>query len=175
MMLDQVLYRTRQFWLALTAAPAPETLEQARLLLTEEQFALFQALPPGEQAHGLEVYRQLKDGGEAHPDLLRAALLHDIGKGRAPLRVWERVAIVLARAAFPEKAQEWGRGPAAGWRRPFVVAEQHPQWGAEMVAQTGASPLTVALIRRHQEPYNSRLASMEEQLLGRLQAADDHS
>ncbi|MFN2197880.1 MAG: HD domain-containing protein [Anaerolineales bacterium] len=174
-MLDRILYRTRQFWFALTAAPAHDNLEQARLLLTEEQFALFQALPPGEQAHGLEVYRQLQASGETHPDLLRAALLHDIGKGQAPLRVWERIAIVLARAAFPEKVREWGRGPAAGWRRPFVVAEQHPQWGAELAAQTGASPLTVALIRRHQEPFTSQPASMEEQLLGQLQTADDHS
>jgi hypothetical protein len=55
------------------------------------------------------------------------------------------------------------------------VAEQHPQWGAELAAQTGASPLTVALIRRHQEPFTSQPASMEEQLLGQLQTADDHS
>jgi hypothetical protein len=175
MMLARILYRIRQFWLALTAAPAPETLEQARLLLSKEQNALFQALPPGEQAHALQVYRRLKDHGETHPDLLCAALLHDIGKGQAPLRVWERITIVLARAVFPDKMSVWGRGPASGWRRPFVVAEQHPEWGAELAAQTGASPLTVALIRRHQELFNDRPTSAEEHLLGRLQAADDQS
>ena len=53
-----------------------------------------------EQAHAVSVYRQLVAQGETSSDLLAAALLHDVGKSLSPLRLWERVLIVLARVFF---------------------------------------------------------------------------
>lgn len=181
------LYRLRQFWLAWRAVPTASDLELACGLLSPALMALFLRMQPGEQTHSLHVFKGLRQGGDAHPDLLAAALLHDVGKSLHPLRLWERALIVLGKAFFPRLAHRWGQAAPRGWRRAFVVAEHHPAWGAEMAARAGASPLTAALIRRHQESPAAveasveRLApptqtgSLESRLLYSLQLLDDES
>lgn len=169
-----LLYRTRQFWFALTARPTQNDLAHAGHFLTPELLQLFLQMQPGEQAHSLEVFRQLQDQGETNRDLLAAALLHDVGKSRCPLRLWERVLIVLVRAAVPGQAAAWGQGQPRGWRRSLVVAEQHPAWGAQMAEQAGASPKTVELIRRHQEEiFADHRSDPGIALLIRLQSVDN--
>ena len=177
----RVFYRARQFWLALRAQPTAQDLGQARGFVSAPLMALFNNLQPGEQAHGLHVLRKLLQQGETHPDLLAAALLHDVGKQRCALLLWERAMIVMARALCHEKAKRWGSGSAewdlkrATWRRPFIVAEQHPAWGAELARQAGASDLLVSLILRHQQPLSPSLHSLEDELLSKLQVLDDES
>ncbi|HJW91299.1 MAG TPA: HD domain-containing protein [Anaerolineales bacterium] len=178
MSVTRLFYRTRQFWQALWWAPAREDLKQLRSTLPPEMMALFHQLQPGEQAHSLLVWRRLVDQDEHNPDLLAAALLHDVGKSRFPLRLWERVLIVSLKAFFPDWATRWGVGAAKGWRRALVVAAQHPTWGAEMARQAGASARTQELIRRHQEKLpceGTQPGSLEERLLRKLQAVDDES
>lgn len=174
-------YRARQFWFALTATPDPNQLAQARQVLSPALMALFQRMQAGEQAHSLAIFCQLCEQNETQEDLLVAALLHDVGKGRYPLRLWERVLIVLARVFVPERVKAWGSGEPRGWKRAFVVAERHPAWGAELAAAAGASPLAVSIIRRHQEPLlpaavgRGEGPSLEDRLLHRLQLLDNES
>ena len=175
----QVIYRTRQFWHALRAAPTTEDLALARSVLTPPLQALFLQMQEGEQAHSIQVLRKIMQTGGAPVDLKVAALLHDVGKTCYPLDLWERVVIVVARAVFPGQVKHWGQGPAKGWRRPFAVSEQHAAWGEEMAAKAGASALACALIRRHQEyqlPKRSRSSLItEDQLLVQLQLFDNES
>jgi hypothetical protein len=178
MSLGRALYRVRQFFLALRVAADPRDLEQARTVLTSEAIKLFVGMQANEQAHAVSVYRQLVAQGETSSDLLAAALLHDVGKSLGPLRLWERVLIVLARAVFPVQSRRWGSLPAQeikGWRRAFVVAEQHPAWGAALAAEAGASPCTVALIRQHQEQASTEADPGTRRLLSKLQAVDDNN
>ncbi|HEX7973252.1 MAG TPA: HD domain-containing protein, partial [Anaerolineales bacterium] len=172
------------------AVPTPQELAQAGALLTPPQMTLFLRLQPSEQAHSLNIFRQLIDQGEENRDLLVAALLHDVGKCLYPLSLWDRVLAVLAKGLFPARARDWGWAEPRGWRRAFVVAEQHPRWGAALAAQAGCTPLTVNLIRRHQSPDsylqlngdpvlrtedspNSKF--LENQLLQRLQLFDEEN
>jgi putative nucleotidyltransferase with HDIG domain len=168
-------YRVRQFSHALTAAPGPQDLEQVRQALSPRLANLFLQLQASEQAHSLQVYRQLRDRGQADPDLLAAALLHDVGKSRFRLRLWERVAIVLGKALLSAQVRRWGQGAPRGWKRPFVIAEQHAAWGAEMAARCGATPLTVTIIRRHQDALRPPWSRPEDALLYQLQIVDDES
>lgn len=175
-----MLYRLKQFWLALTAAPGANDLEEARRVLGSELMALFEMMQPSEQAHSLWVYRQLRQNADlpdqqAYHDLLAAALLHDAGKSRYPLQVWERVLIVLGKTFFGQRTRVWGKAAPQGWRRAFVVAEQHPAWGAQMALQAGAAPRVAALIRRHQEPValNADQEALENHLLELLQRFDE--
>lgn len=174
-------YRVRQFWTALHAAPTENELSEVRGVLSPSLMALFLQMQPGEQAHSLRIYRGLCDRGETHPDLLVAALLHDVGKSCHPLRLWERVLIVLAQKLFGPRVKAWGHRQSRGWRRAFVVAEQHPAWGAELAAQAGASPLAVRLIRRHQETLHPELSQppadpiLEDRLLVQLQLLDNQN
>ena len=174
MKISQVIYRTRQFWLAWRAPSLTEQdLALAQSVLTSEQMQLFSCLQPSEQIHALRVLQTVQGQGESDPDLFTATLLHDIGKVRGPLRLWERVLIVLGRSIFPDRVKIWGGGQCRGWRRAFVIAEQHPSWGSEMAVEVGATPLAVSLIRRHQVPGESESVSpREDHLLKILQDAD---
>lgn len=58
------------------------------------------------------------------------------------------------------------------WRRAFVVARQHPSWGAQMATEAGATPLTVSLIRRHQDVLLKGSEDFEDRMLRLLQSAD---
>jgi hypothetical protein len=178
MSLSRVLYRVRQFYLALRAATDPRDFEQARSVLTPAQMALFTGMQSNERAHAVGVYHQLGAQGETSSDLLAAALLHDVGRSLSPLRLWERILIVLARAVFPAQSRRWGNLPAEGlrgWRRAFIVAELHPAWGAALAAEAGASPRLVALIRLHQEVPPTEADPETRRLLSKLQAVDDNN
>jgi putative nucleotidyltransferase with HDIG domain len=169
-----LLYRTRQFWFALTAIPAEDDLVQAGRVLSPALMALFRRMQPSEQAHSLAIFRRLREEGETNQDLWVAALLHDVGKSCHPLRLWERVLIVIGNWLLPGPARRWGQGRPAGWRRAFVIAARHPEWGARMAAEAGASPLAVELIRRHHEKTTLNTAPYQfVHLLKRLQFLDN--
>ena len=119
------------------------------------------------------VVQRLKDEGQNHPDLLTAALLHDVGKILHPLSPLERAVIVLGKKFFPRLASRWGKGTPRDFRRPFIVAERHAEWGADLAARAGASTMTVNLIRRHQDALLENPISLEDHLLTALQSADD--
>lgn len=176
-------YRLRQFWSALYAKPSGGDLDKVSSLLTPAQMALFSQMHRSEQAHSIQVMAAVSRASQGIPDeprkdLLTAALLHDVGKSRFPVRLWERVIIVLSKAFLPGQVRRWGvgqpsgEGQPSGWRRAFVVAQQHPAWGAQMAEEVGASPMAAALIRRHQDGPPNPGGDLEDRLLQLLQAAD---
>jgi len=169
----RLAYRSRQFFHALFGPQTNVDVSALRPYLSAAQIVLFRRLQPSEQTHAVGVLERLKAAGHAEPELLSAALLHDIGKILSPLALWERVLIVLGRHFFPAAVRRWGQGTPKGLRHAFVVAEQHPTWGADLAAQAGASARTVDLIGRHQESLAGAPISRTERLLAALQQADD--
>lgn len=178
MMLNKIFYRAWQFWQTVTGRLSFQDREEVASVLSPDQLALFAEMPDSEQAHAVRVLRALKAGGHQDPDLLAAGLLHDVGKCRYPLRVWDRVWIVLAGYLFSPKSntKEGNLGSDDG--HPLVVAERHPAWGAEMAQSHGSSPLTVWLIRNH-ERRDVKEAEAGESRRGRflkaLISADERS
>ena len=174
---SHLCYRTGQLWAVLQSSqPTDSDLHLARSILTEQQMALFSRLQPSEQTHSLRVLKYLLDQGESHPDLLAAALLHDIGKVCYPLRLWERVVIILGKQLIPDKITAWGLGEPKGWRRPYVISCLHPEWGAQLVSQSSASPLLLDLIRYHQQvPSEFNKGDIIKQLAALLRVADDQN
>ena len=171
----RVLYRAGQLWQALTATPAIEDLHRASEVLSPQLMALFLNQPASEQVHSLRVFTRLRLDGARSTDLLAAALLHDVGKSRYPLRIWERVLVVIEQALVLRQDTSRDEHEPHGWERPFIIARRHASWGAEMAAQAGASPLTVELIRRHHDPLAGGLNQPDDQLLHRLQIFDHSS
>ena len=180
-----MLYRIQQFWLALNSRPKEGDLLQASLILGPRLYALFQQMDASEQAHSLQVLRRVQAQKFTDHNLLVAALLHDCGKSRRPLHLWERIWIVMAKTIIPAQAKTWGSQPAVAlketpfWRQPLIVAAQHAHWGAEMAELAGATQLSAALIRRHQDHFPvqsfSKSNNLEDSLLAALQAADNQS
>ena len=112
---------------------------------------MFTKLPVPDQNHSLRVFTKLQENGEEDFDLLKTALLHDIGKIRYPLSRWDRIVSVLIPALAPRLAEYWGNGDPSGIKRPFVVIAQHPKWGAEMLRDTGCSEAVVWLVENHEK------------------------
>jgi hypothetical protein len=177
---ETVRYRVGQFLQALTARVPDEEVERATRVLTAEARGLFRRQAMQDQHHALAVYRALYHAGHTDPRLLAAALLHDVGKAAARLSPWQRAMIVLLERFAPRLLARLSQGEQRGytwsvpegWRRPFTVYARHPEVGARWAQQAGCSPLTVALILRHQHRLPRCPAAEEDQLLAALQAAD---
>ena len=179
---SRLIYRSRQFWQAITTRSSRDDTDLVSSILSPSQIELFNLMQKSEQVHSLRVLKELRNRGAENRDLQTAALLHDVGKVRAPLRLWERVLIVIVKAFCPDCVKKWGSIPdgdtlnGLGWRRAFVVAEQHPVWGAVLASQCGTSPMAASLIARHQDqlpPSHISESSEEDSLLRKLQAVDD--
>jgi putative nucleotidyltransferase with HDIG domain len=170
--LRTALYRVRQFVDAWLARVSSEELREADEMLPPGARELFGKMSVPDQRHSLNVMRTLQRAGHTEADLLAAALLHDVGKSAAQIRSWHRATLVLSKRFAPGLLAWLTHGEPHGWRRPFVIHRQHVEIGAQWAAQAGCSPLTVSLIRRHQEPLRREPVGDEERLLIALQHAD---
>ncbi len=103
----RALYRARQFGRLFTRRLNREQLAQVDSWLPPPLFELFCRLTPSEQYHAYHVRQTLAADGQTNPDLLTAALLHDVGKSKMPLAMWERVLIVLGFKFVPARARQW--------------------------------------------------------------------
>ncbi len=164
-------HRIRQFFLYLFARVTPADQALIDSVLPPALATLYGRMAPGEQLHCLKVVRWLTAHGHMRPELLQAALLHDVGKSQAPINLAERVEAVLVRRFLRPYYDRWAQAEPRGWRKPFVTAVQHPDWGADLAAAAGAPPLVVNLIRRHQAP-DFKPVTEEDHLLDLLQHAE---
>ncbi len=138
---------------------------------------LFDAMPRNGQRHSLNVLRALAAAGQAHPALLRSALLHDTTKRAARLTLLHRTASCCCGPTDPTCSQS-GRGPLprqGDWRRPFWLYTHHAEQGAADAAAAGCDTLTCLLMRHHQDHLPvAGLDAATLHLLAALQRADDN-
>lgn len=170
--------RIKQGVRALAAFTQPVERELAADYLNDAQLALFDRMKRSEQLHSLNVLRslQVQPEGEPSDSLAVAALLHDVGKIRGPLAIWQKSLAVLVRAFAPGVFTAWSQGDGSrSWEMACVVAEQHPAWSAELVAETGADETTLWLIRHHAESPANWRDHPDMALLERLRRADDEN
>jgi hypothetical protein len=149
-------YRIGQFAQAVTASIREQGDEGSPVAdcLEPEAASLFWAMPRYDRHHALKVFRTLQHQGHEEPDLLAAALLHDVGKtahpGPSP-RLGHRVAVVLMRALVPGLLERIVSGDSGGWRRAFHYQLHHAEIGAVLAQEAGCSARTAELIRLHEE------------------------
>jgi hypothetical protein len=130
-----------RFWsvaLATPLTPREQTEVHARLESAER--LLFWTQSPADQRHGLECARRIMAIRPDDPVVIRAALLHDVGKRHAGLGAVGRTCATLAGRIG------WA-GPAA-WRR----YRNHGPLGAADLEVAGSADLIVEFARRHPGP-----------------------
>lgn len=166
-----IFYRAQQFWQAIRIKKLPETaVFTINAHLTTAEQAIFYQLPISDQWHSYKVLQTVQSVGAMDSALQTAALLHDVGKARSPLSVWDRSFIVVMKRLLPKQTAVWGDGNVVGWKRPFIVRTHHPAWGAEMATAANSDPIAVDLIARHQSPPHAN-----DEQLRLLQWADDQN
>lgn len=175
-MKNKVIYRVWQFRQSFKPSLSQNEWDRIRLYLTPEQIVLLSNLPVSDQNHTNRVFTSLLDGGEKDQDLIKAALLHDIGKGLHPLRRWERVFAVFISGLSGALARDWGQGEPVGIKRSLVIIHQHSAWGAELALGAGCNEDVIWLIKNH-ENYQIPTSTSKKRLesLKKLQTADNQN
>lgn len=170
-----VVYRFKQGIRALFAFSVAVDEDLASAYLNQEQMRIFQSMQHSEQLHSLNVLRSvLAQEKETPHDLAIAALLHDCGKSRYALSVVQKTLTVLVRRFMPGRFATWSQGsPENFFTRSFVVNQQHPVWGAELLADTDTPGRVLWLIAHHADDIEQWQGHPYEPLLRRLKRADD--
>lgn len=146
-------WRVMQALHLIGAMPDGEADARIRALLADDrQWRLLARLTPFDRAHHLRVHELLVARGETDPDLLRAALLHDVGKAdeRGRAHLGHRALKVLLRPVGQDLLDRLARidvGPLHG----LALARHHALLGARLAAAAGASARCCELIARHEE------------------------
>lgn len=173
-------YRVRQFGQALRShwrGPDAQALDDARQILPDAGWRLFQDMPRSDQVHALKVWAAVRALGLDEPALAQAALLHDVAKHLGGVTLLHRVAVVLIKAFAPGAWHRLKTSPQPArrdLRYPLWAHANHPATGAQLAADAGCLPLAVTLIRRHQDSVQASQPRLhEDALLLALQKADD--
>ncbi|MGE4273142.1 MAG: HD domain-containing protein [Desulfitobacterium sp.] len=148
-----MLYRVRQLYYAIYPRIKTEELEWAMSLLPPCSLPLFEGQSLPEQRHALDVALDLHTSGIQVSHLLVAALLHDCGKIKHPLKMWERIAIVLLQK-LPQQIWEHIESSQSPLSLSLRTAHAHPSWGAELAQEFGLDPHIIELIREHHHPHS---------------------
>jgi hypothetical protein len=168
------LYRARQFFGGLFARVSNVDRRTAEAVLNPAAYAWFRSLPRDGQWHGLRVMRDLQQAGVDRPEVLAAALLHDAGKAAGSNGPLVRAFSVLAVQLAPDwcaRRKGLDYREAQGIDRVLAIAYQHPQIAADQAAQCGCDPVTIDLIRYHQDTDRGKV----DPLLHLFQQVDDQN
>lgn len=147
-----------RFFDVLTASALTETeRSEVRGWLPTELAAVFFAQEPADQRHGFEAARSVIDAGYSTPDMLVAALVHDVGKRHAALGVMGRsIASILILLSLPMTSR-------------MRAYRDHGLLGARELGALGGPSLAIDFALHH---HGERPATIEPETWDQLVAAD---
>lgn len=156
-----MIQRVRQFFRAIFATMREADHALVRQSLSKAEQELFYAMHVADQVHARNVARTALALAEENPCgvdrtlLLRAALLHDVGRRTGDLDVWGKVFAVLAMKFFPRLVLRLMRVEAGSifypLGRALFVSHHHASIGAARLRAIGLFR-EAAIVERHHLP-----------------------
>ena len=149
--------RVQQGIRALLAFATPLDSQLAQQYLSDAELHAFQQMSRAEQLHSLNVLRDVLAQSDTTPHVLAVvALLHDVGKSRYHLAVWQKTIAVLVKKIMPQLSGYLSRDETLNfWRAPFTVRKYHPKWSAEILRACQSDAVAIWLAEYHQHPADT--------------------
>ena len=138
--------------------------DEAKCLLNKRELQLFERMPPYDQAHSIDVFREIHEINPSGIDLQVAGLLHDVGKGLPSMS--HRVAFVLVVAIWPKKIAGWATMPRRTFRGSLWAMSNQAEYGAQFLEAAGSRPRVTEIVRKQgglQDPDAALLARIDSQ------------
>lgn len=152
--------RAKQFWAAITARVTTDDRAWVNDALSPKEASLFWQMNLPDQQHAIRVARSAmelaKDAADIDRDLLlRAALLHDVGKVKGDVSTADKVLTVIGHKFAPRMMRSWGREGRGGridnLRHACYVYFHHPQRSADLLRNIDAEEALLELILHHHD------------------------
>jgi hypothetical protein len=153
----------RQFLRAWRPPLGTDERAEALAWLRPAEAQLFNRLAHMDQRHSFDVYRSLRHAGESDGRVLRAALLHDVGKVEARLSSVERSALVLLQTLTRGRSAR--RVPQGGPLGRYGRYLHHAERGHQLLLAAGSEAEVAELAASHERAKSGPAA--------RLRRADD--
>lgn len=149
--MPSITHLAGRFFGSLRARPLNEAeAQRVTEWLSPAEMVLWRRMSKADQRHAFGVANTVSDvlGTAITTPIVRAALLHDVGKVAADLGTYGRVIATLsAKVAGYEMASVWVS--KRGFTRKVGLYLEHDRVGADMLAMAGSDELVVAWAREH--------------------------
>lgn len=146
----QPIYRVRQGLNNLNARAQPSDWALVNRYLSPVELELFSRMEPADQRHSVNVLRSLLARDITDAALLKAGLLHDVGKSRCKIGIVYRTLAVLLTAVFGGLPEFLTWQSRESILTPFYVIENHPRIGASILVKAGCEERVWRLTELHQ-------------------------
>ena len=156
--------RVKQFYINVTDKMTESDYDYARKILNDEEFDLFLKLSKSEQKHSIRIAKDIefiiknektsdKDILKNKELLIRASLLHDIGKSRKRLNVIDKSIIVILNKLTNGKLKNIKKS------QKIQCYYNHSEYGYEILKDLVKNDLILDIIRNHHKKSNNKIVS----------------
>lgn len=146
------MHRIKQFFKGITAYFSCYSDEIADRYLNIREKEKFMELPKHERAHALNTASIIESFNlqRNREVLIKAALLHDIGKAGSSIGLIKKSVLVLTDKFFPYFSHKLSLKINM-----FNVYYKHPDLGAEILKTTGTDERVILLVKYHHSEDNN--------------------